>query len=284
MYLRLHRLVVLRATTALIFLAGSAAGQARPATPPSPAPWLRAPDGTAVPAGDLGQSILRGRAILLHTKDSLPEYVGNSLRCASCHLDDGRRPFAIPYLGVYARFPQYRSRSASVQRLEDRINDCFQRSLAGKPLPWNNPAMRDMVAYMAFLSRGIAAPGEVEGQGVTLAKGTRGDTLTGRVVYARDCARCHGVKGEGLSVFPPLWGPRSFTIGAGMARLRTAAGFIAANMPYDRPGSLSEKEALDVAAYMLSHNRPDFLGKEKDWPRGDPPMDVAYPTKAKNGT
>ena len=32
---------------------------------------LRAPDGSTPPAGALGQSILRGRAILLATRDSL---------------------------------------------------------------------------------------------------------------------------------------------------------------------------------------------------------------------
>src|SRR5438270_13286286 len=34
-------------------------------------------------------SALRGRALLLATRDSLPHNVGNSLRCASCHLDNG---------------------------------------------------------------------------------------------------------------------------------------------------------------------------------------------------
>ena len=40
------------------------------------------------------------------------------------------------------------------------------------------------------------------------------------------------------------------------------------------------RDALDVAAYMVSRARPDFVGKENDWPNGDPPGDVAYSTKA----
>ena len=72
-----------------------------------------------LPKGDLGVAVLRGRAILGATRDSLPNHVGNALRCTSCHLDEGRRPNAMPWVGVTARFPQYRSRSASVQRLED---------------------------------------------------------------------------------------------------------------------------------------------------------------------
>ncbi|HEX6631057.1 MAG TPA: hypothetical protein VF048_08195, partial [Gemmatimonadaceae bacterium] len=99
----------------------------------------------------VGRSVRRGRAILLATRDSLPDHVGNDLRCVSCHLDEGRRASAIPWTGVYARFPQYRSRSGRVIRLEDRVNGCLQRSMNGKPLPYDSDEMRDVVAYMAYL-------------------------------------------------------------------------------------------------------------------------------------
>jgi thiosulfate dehydrogenase len=81
-------------------------------------------------------------------------------------------------------------------------------------------------------------------------------------------------------VAPPLWGPRSFNIGAGMARARTAASFIRDNMPFDLPGSLTDQQAFDVAAFVVAQPRPDYPGKELDWPRGDAPPDVAYPTRA----
>jgi thiosulfate dehydrogenase len=72
-----------------------------------------------------------------------------------------------------------------------------------------------------------------------------------------------------------------------MARARTAASFIKYNMPFDNTGSLTDQQAFDVAAYINSRPRPDFRGKEKDWPNGDPPPDVAYRTLAgvrKGGT
>ena len=69
-----------------------------------------------------------------------------------------------------------------------------------------------------------------------------------------------------------------------MARIRTAASFIKYNMPADRPGTLTEQQAFDLAAYMNSHARPDFAGKEKDWPEGNPPEDVPYETLAKRKT
>jgi thiosulfate dehydrogenase len=80
--------------------------------------------------------------------------------------------------------------------------------------------------------------------------------------------------------YPPLWGPRSYNIGAGMARLRTAAAFIREQMPYDRAVTLTDQEAFDVAAYINAQPRPDFRGKENDWPNGDPPPDAAYQTRA----
>lgn len=235
----------------------------------------------SIPDGPLGDAIRRGRAILIATRDSLPRHVGNDLTCTSCHLDEGRRPFAMPWNGVYARFPQYRSRSATVQSLEDRINDCFERSLKGMALPERSPEMRAMVAYMAWLSRGVPTGMKTYGQGLDSVSVTSGDASRGGVVYAGQCARCHGGQGEGLPGFPPVWGERSFTVGAGMARPRTAAAFIHRNMPFDRPGSLSEQDAMDVALFIGTRPRADFGRKGADWPKGGAPPDVPYRTGAR---
>ena len=237
------------------------------------------PHDSTIPDGLLGASIRRGRALLLHTNDSLPEYVGNRLTCTNCHPDAGTRFNAMPWVGVYGRFPQYRSRSASIQIIEDRIDDCFIRSMNGKPLPREGTEMRDMIAYMAFLSRGTPVGEETPGQGLPKLDLMSGDSAAGAMVYAAECARCHGEDGNG-GVGPPVWGDGSYNIGAGMARLRTAAAFIRGNMPMDRPGTLTDRQATDVAAYINSHPRPDLPGKEHDWPNGDPPPDAAYETLA----
>ncbi len=237
---------------------------------------ILASDGSGVPEGELGRSIRRGHAIVAATRDSLPTHVGAALRCTSCHLGDGRQKNALPLTGVYARFPQYRARTGTVQRLEDRVNDCFLRSMNGSALAFDDAAMRDIIAYLAFISRGVVVA-EAPAAG-TLAQPTTGDTLAGAQVYRAQCARCHGADGAGVGPFPPLWGKNSFNIGAGMARLRTAAAFIRTNMPQDQAGSLSELDALNVAAYVTSRPRPDFAGKEHDWPNGDAPLDAPYPT------
>ena len=106
------------------------------------------------------------------------------------------------------------------------------------------------------------------------------DSGAGREVFATQCAHCHGAAGEGTIAAPPVWGPESFAIGAGMARINTAAAFIRWNMPNDHPGSLGDQQAYDVAAFLLSHPRPDTRGKDRDWPNGDAPQDAAYATVA----
>lgn len=226
------------------------------------------------------RSVRRGRAMMLFTKDSLPRHVGNKLACTSCHQQAGTVKGALPWVGVYARFPQYRSRAGTTMIIEDRINDCFKRSLNGTPLVAESRDMRDIVAYMAFLSNGYPVGAEVDGQASPALTPLEADSTRGRLVFQGRCVRCHGGRGEGTVLAPPVWGAQSYNIGAGMARLRTAAAFIKARMPQDSAGVLTEQEAFDVARFVNSHSRPDFRGKERDWPRGDPPPDVAYQTDA----
>ncbi|HEX2722590.1 MAG TPA: c-type cytochrome [Gemmatimonadaceae bacterium] len=225
-------------------------------------------------------SVRRGRALIHSTRDSLPHHVGASLACANCHMADGTEKDAMPLVGSYARFPQYRARSGNVDLIENRINDCFERSMNGRALDRNGQDMRDIVAYLAFLSRGFPVGIEMEGQAVPAIAILKGDTARGRTVFASSCIACHGANGEGTRAAPPLWGPKSYNIGAGMARVNTAARFIHKLMPRDRPGSLTPQQAFDVAAFVNSRPRPDFAGKENDWPRGGAPPDVAYETRS----
>lgn len=237
----------------------------------------KAPPPDAPVSGALGISIARGRALMLATSESLPTHVGNGLRCTSCHLDEGRRPQGT-WIGVYARYPQYRSRNGAVQTIEGRVNDCFTRSMNGTPLSPDGRDMADVVAYLWSLSRGsvVGPPPPVESNRFTSLSA---DTGAGRALYATSCASCHGATGEGGAA-PPLWGARSYNVGAGMARRLTAAAFVRANMPFSAPGTLTDQQALDVAAYVDAQVRPDYSAKVDDWPNGDPPRDVPYVTRA----
>jgi cytochrome c/uncharacterized membrane protein YfcA len=250
---------------------------------------LAAPD--AVAPGQDAERVKRGRALVENTRKLLPEHVGNDLNCKSCHLaapghGPGTVKGAAPWVGIVERFPQYRARSGKEDTLEERVNDCFERSMNGKALKDGDPRLGDILAYMTSLGSALPAmpeaKGKVEGQGIRLLKLERApDEAAGQKVYAARCAACHGAEGQGVVAgdvvaFPPLWGERSFNIAAGMARLHTAAGFIHDHMPLGQGGTLSNDEAWDVAAFVTRKPRPDFLAKATDWPKGGRPEDARY--------
>ncbi len=269
---RLRQLALLGALLAAT--AGAGAAQEAPFNPP---------DDASIPAGPFGDAVRLGRLLLTETPQRLPDYTGNALRCSSCHLNEGRTPYAAPWVGIWGVFPEYRSRNAQVNLLEDRINDCLERSLNGKRMPVDTPEMRAMLSYMRWLSQNIPTGMNVQGRGFKrISAPEPPDPERGRAVYAAKCSVCHGVDGQGLAgadgavVYPPLWGPRSFNIGAGMGRLNTAAAFVKANMPFGQGGTLTDQEAFDVAAYFTQQPRPDFARKHLDWPKGDKPADARY--------
>jgi thiosulfate dehydrogenase len=236
-------------------------------------------DSATYPSGPEGAAARRGFAILAATRDSLPGYVGNSLRCFSCHIDNGRRPNGIPLTGVYARYPNYTTRDGRMITIQDRVNNCMRRSMAGRNIPPDSKDMNDIVTYLALVSHGVAVGAKVNGQGLPKMPQMSGDTSRGASIFTARCARCHGVDGQGIPPATPLWGPRSYSIGASLARVERAASFIRHNMPFDSAGVLNDQQAYDVAAFVVSHARRDAHGKELDWPSGGAPRDVPYDTR-----
>ena len=260
--------------TALVLVGLGCADPAPPAVRAS-LPPREAHAARPIPEGPLGASVARGLALLEHTDDSLPSFVGSNLRCTSCHLDRGLRDFAAPLTGAYARYPRYVDRTGAVVLIEDRVNYCFTRSLSGQALPPRSREMVDIVAYLAFLSGRTA--GVVEPNLSPLPA----DSARGAAVYASTCARCHGADGSGLQTTPAVWGEHSYSIGASMARVGRAAAFVRRNMPFDKPGTLTDQQAFDVAAFVNAHARPDLPGKALDWPSGKAPSDVPYATRGR---
>jgi len=166
------------------------------------------------------------------------------------------------------------------------------RSLNGRELPLDGPEMRAFVAYMKFLSTGIAVGAATPGRGTAEVPllDRAADPTHGASVYAQHCAVCHGANGDGKRngtpgeakgyVVPPLWGPDSFNDGAGMARLITITGFVRSNMPHGttwESPALTIEEAWDVAASVESQPRPHMDGLDRDYPnRAQKPVDAAY--------
>ena len=235
--------------------------------------------------------IVYGGRLLNDTKRLLPNNVGASMNCNSCHIANGKEQKGAPYVNSYYTYPKKMPRAGKVVDLEMRINGCFQRSMNGKPLDVNSKEMKAMVAYMAWLSEGLPKKANIEmDPGGKIDESLVPNPERGKQLYAQQCATCHGDNGQGLkderghNVFPPLWGDESFNIGAGMARTYKAAAFIRDNMPmsvqkngaWGQGGVLSDQDAVDIAEYFTHQPRPDFAGKVKDWPEGKKPKDARY--------
>lgn len=246
-------------------------------------------DVDALPDDDYGRAVRYGRQLTTETfaligpevPDESMRYSGNNLACSSCHQEAGTKPYAMPWTGVSAVFPQYRARENSLQSIEDRINGCMERSMAGKKLPLDSAEMRAFAAYMHFLSRGIPVGAKLKGGGTIpdAAPDRAADPVAGKAVFAEQCVSCHGDDGMGQRngeigdhagyMYPPLFGKDSYNDGAGMYRLLTAYRFILANMPQGADHQnpvLTPDEAYDVAAFINSQPRSHKDNMDQDFP------------------
>ena len=235
------------------------------------------PSPETIPGSQLGEQIRLGYEIVVHTQEYGRPYVGNRLNCTNCHLDGGLNPNAASFVGLASVYPLYRSRNAKVNTLADRINECFERSLNGRALPPDSSKLQAIVAYITWLSQGVPSGATIPWRGLQHIDSRRPlDSANGKKIFANKCAFCHGSDGLGTMAAPPVWGPQSYNIAAGMARVSVAAAFIKSNMPRTRGWTLSDDDAYDVAAYLNSQPRPDFSDKANDWPKGGKPADVPY--------
>ncbi|MBB5367604.1 thiosulfate dehydrogenase [Janthinobacterium sp. K2Li3] len=244
----------------------------------------------ALMANANAEQLMRGMQLMTETKARLPKNVGNDLNCSSCHLNGGTVAKGSPFLGISAFFPLEAPRAGRVISLAERINGCFKRSMNGSPLPAGTPDLQAMVAYIDWMKGATQAGDNVPGRGVAkIDRSLVPNAVNGKKIFAQQCAVCHGDYGQGIKgtdgvvAFPPLWGERSFNIGAGMARTYTAAGFVKANMVMGHgqkfplgQGNLSDQDAVDVAEYFTHMPRPDFPEKVHDWPKGGKPKDARY--------
>ncbi|WP_313085403.1 c-type cytochrome [Pseudomonas sp.] len=233
------------------------------AATPGDAPYFQPPEERTLPDNAFGKLVQEGRAIFVDTPRRAPDYVGNGLACANCHLDQGRKANAAPLWAAYPLYPAYRKKNDKVNSYAERMQGCFQFSMNGKAPPADGPVIAALTAYSYWLATGAPTAQELPGRGYPeVPQPSAGfDLARGKAVYAEHCAVCHGESGEGQKsgaayVFPPLWGADSFNWGAGMHRINTAAAFIKANMPLGKGGSLSDDDAWHVAAFMNSHERP----------------------------
>lgn len=238
-----------------------------------------------------------GFELFTETPRKAPGISGNAMTCANCHLNAGQKERALPLVGVAGLFPELNKRAARVFSLDDRIAGCINRSLnaTGRRardssdstlISARSPEVLALDAYITWLSSEYP-----KGTGVTwrghntipperLIPVTKLDPARGKTLYHSLCSNCHGKDGQGVEIGDkkagPLWGPDSWNDGAGAARVYTLAGMIRFMMPYMNPGSLTDKEAQEIALFIDSQPRPIYPLKSRDYPDGSIPPDAVY--------
>jgi len=249
----------------------------------------------------LSADIRWGFRLFTNTPTEAPHFAPSRMSCNNCHLNGGQRERSLPLVGVAAMFPEYNRRSGRLYSLTDRIVDCFLRSenatgaleegsaRAGEHTDGPAPASKEVLAlaaYITWLARGTAVGSNPTWRGqntiapAALIPVARLDARKGEATFQERCITCHGVDGQGVAVGDkkpgPLWGPDSWNDGAGAARIYTLAGIIRYAMPYLDPGSLSDEDAQNVAAYINSKPRPAYPFKAQDYLTEKIPPDSVY--------
>ena len=243
--------------------------------------WV-APDSGTIPQNDSGQLIRYGKKLIHETarylgpKGTVGNY-SNGMNCQNCHLESGTRAWAGNFGSVAALYPRFSERRGFPETVNQRITDCFERSMNGRAPDSNSLEMRAMSAYIHWLGKDVEKGKKPPGTGLEPLSFLEraADSGKGRLIYQNKCVSCHGANGEGKPdslnngyQYPPLWGEHSYNTAAGLYRLTKFAPFVKANMPYGSNYDkeiLSIEEAWDLAAFVNSQPRPVKKFHE-DWP------------------
>ena len=235
--------------------------------------------------------IRRGFRLFMQTPKEAPRFTSNKLSCNNCHLNGGQRERALPLVGVARAFPEYNKREGRIFSLGDRIVGCFMRSENASSARTVHPDTTSdevvaLAAYITWLSDTLTSGERLPWRGKNVIPPDsclpidKIDLVRGRTLYRANCRTCHGTSGQGIQVGDkragPLWGPNSWNDGAGAARIYTLAGFIRYAMPYLKPGSLSDGESQQIAAYINSMPRPRYPFKDQDYVVTGVPRDAVY--------
>ena len=197
----------------------------------------------------------------MDTQNYAPQYAGNKMKCRNCHFEAGRMKDGVSLVGVGATYPRYRERHRDSINLVRRTNDCFERSLNGRALPYDSKEMNAVFTYLHWISKGLPVYADIPWLGLKpLKTAHKPNPIHGKEVYDQKCMSCHGDSGEGTQLAPPLWGKDSFNDGASMAQQAYFAAFTHKSMPLGNP-RLAEGDSIDAAAFATGQPRPHFVPK-----------------------
>ncbi len=223
--------------------------------------------------------------------DTGEPYVTTVTACSSCHFTGGHVPFGSP---VYQSPSKYQPDPATGlgpyfrplgyhRDLEDSIIDCFRNCMNAERAPAkDDPVMLALVSYIEWVADGLVDPAARQdwtllppqaGPRLPAIDGVaamRADPPRGATLYADQCADCHDEDGLGAGEYrlgeerpriPALWGiVDGYSRGAAFYRTPVLAAYVQKHMPYGDPETLSDQDALDIAAFINAPDKPRPAG------------------------
>src|SRR5699024_4860629 len=147
-------------------------------------------------------------------------------------------------------YPKYDERKDAVITLEEKINDSIVHDLNGEKIDYDGEEMRSIVAYLTDISKGEDY--EAHKDEDTIEKITEIEVEQGEKILNEEIKYSAPVLvGEGL-----------FADSSSMRCVLIMTNYDKNNLPQDDPDSLSDQEASDVAAYILSEDRPKWIDED----------------------
>lgn len=243
----------------------------------------------------------------IRTDGREPLYSGQITNCSACHAQGGTVPHAWPFFRTATHFSMRQDLNHPPQINEGELygalgywrdtitvnKDCGINCAGQGEIPKNSYEMDALVAWTYAVRDGIY-PGEglIDAfklpENVTKIPGARipvfasvlddenfkADPVAGKVAYDRTCSSCHGKEGLGKwssrsgYTVPPVAGSGSHSKAGGPYMVPVLAAFIKRQMPLSQPGSMTEKEAIDIAAYInggaVNANNPTSPGLQRE--------------------
>ena len=134
--------------------------------------WI-APDSNTIPNNDSGRLIRYGKKLI----SSTAMYFGpggslghnsNGMNCQNCHLDAGTRAWAGNFGSVASLYPRFGDRKGDTETINQRITDCFERSMNGRAPDSNSLEMKAMNAYIRWVGKDVKKGKKPPGTGLEI--------------------------------------------------------------------------------------------------------------------
>lgn len=213
------------------------------------------------------RAVKRGCNIFSNPQKYAGRFIRADIRCKDCHLDLGLMPETAPIGQAWVQSDKYDPVTGIILSYELRTMQCFINSSNGFKPNILDSVIQDLKIYGRYLAFKQDLREGIEYASRRFTKvpptGEGDDYIRGKVIYKEQCAMCHGEQGygqkdkEGNVIFPALAGPGSWNTDSRLFfEPFTLAAIIKTAMPAHNRGSLTEIEARDVAAYLVTLPRP----------------------------